>query len=66
MGKLNKAALSALLVISIGVISHFDAEDSDNQHDLYCSMVATWHAQAKVGVPATDRVGWPPFNGECK
>jgi hypothetical protein len=66
MSTLNKAALAALLVALIGVVGHFDAEDADAQHDNYCSMVATWNAQAKAGVPANDRAGWPPYDGECK
>lgn len=66
MTTLNKAALAAILAVLIGVVGHFDAEDSDAQHDHYCSMVATWHAEAKAGVPATNRTGWPPYDGECK
>lgn len=66
MSALNKAALAALLVVLIGVVGHFDAEDSAAQHDHYCSMVATWHAEATKGVPANDRAGWPPYDGECK
>jgi hypothetical protein len=66
MSTLNKAALAALLVVLIGVVGHFDAEDADVQHANYCSMVDTWHAQAKAGVPANDRTGWPPYDGECK
>jgi len=66
MGALNKAALAALLVVLIGVVGHFDAEDTDAQHANYCSMVGTWHAEAAKGVPANDRTGWPPYDGECK
>ena len=66
MSTLNKAALAALLVIMIEVVGHFDVEDADAQHSNYCSMVATWHAEVAKGVPANDRTGWPPYNGECK
>lgn len=66
MSTLTKAALAALLVVLIGVVGYFDAEDAEAQHDHYCSMVATWHAEAKSGIPANDRTGWPPYNGECK
>lgn len=66
MSALNKAALAALLVVLIGVAGHFDVEDADTQHANYCSMVATWHAEAAKGVPANDRAGWPPYDGECK
>jgi len=66
MSALNKAALAALLVVLIGVVGHFDAEDSDAQHDHYCSMVATWHAEAVKGVQPNNRAGWPPYDGECK
>jgi hypothetical protein len=66
MTTLNKAALAALLAILVGVVGHFDAEDADAQQANYCSMVATWHAQAKAGVPANDSTGWPPYDGECK
>jgi hypothetical protein len=64
MSTLTKAALAAALII-VGVVGHFDAEDVDAQHDLYCSMVATWKAEAARGVPAKDRTGWPPYDGEC-
>jgi hypothetical protein len=66
MTTLNKAALAALLVILIGVVGHFDAEDTDAQYANYCSMVATWHSEAAKGVPANNRTGWPPYDGECK
>jgi len=66
MSTLTKAALVAALAILFGIVGHFDAEDVDAQHDQYCSMVATWHAEAKAGVPANDRTGWPPYDGECK
>lgn len=66
MSTLNKAALAALLVVLIGVLGHFDAEDADAQHANYCSMVATWHAEAAKGVHPNDRAGWPPYDGECK
>jgi hypothetical protein len=65
MATLNKAALAALLVL-VGVVGHFDAEDANTQHTNYCSMVATWHTEAKAGVPTNDRTGWPPYDGECK
>jgi hypothetical protein len=66
MSTLTKAALAALLVVLIGVVGHFDAENTDAQHEHYCSMVATWHAEAKAGVTANNRTGWPPYDGECK
>lgn len=66
MSTLNKAALAALLVVLIGVVGHFDAEDTDAQHANYCSMVATWHSEATKGIPPNDRTGWPPYDGECK
>lgn len=66
MGALNKAALAAALLILVGVVGHFDELDAEAQHDYYCSMVATWKAEAKAGVPANDRTGWPPYDGECK
>ncbi len=65
MGALNKAALAAALLILVGVAGHFDELDAEAQHDYYCSMVATWHAEAAKGVPANDRTGWPPYDGEC-
>lgn len=66
MTSLGKAALVAALLILVGTLGHFDAQDADDQHDLYCSMVATWKAEAKAGVPVNDRTGWPPYDGECK
>jgi len=66
MSLLEKIALAAAFTILVGVVGHFDAEDADAQHDQYCSMVATWKAEAKSGVPASDRAGWPPYDGECK
>lgn len=66
MTTLSKAALAAALLILVGVVGHFDAEDADAQHENYCAMVATWKAEAKAGVPANDRAGWPPYDGECK
>lgn len=66
MTTLGKVALAAALIVLFGVVGHFDAEDADAQHDHYCSMVATWHAEAKLGVPANNRTGWPPYDGECK
>lgn len=66
MSTLTKAALVAALAVLFGIVGHFDAQDADDQHNLYCSMVATWKAEAKAGVPANDRAGWPPYDGECK
>ena len=66
MTALTKAALAATFIILLGVVGHFDAEDADAQHENYCVMVATWHAEAKAGVPAKNRTGWPPYDGECK
>ena len=66
MSTLRKVALAIALVILIGVVGYFDAEDADIEHDQYCSMVATWHAEAAKGVPTKDRTGWPPYDGECK
>lgn len=66
MTTLGKAALAAAFMILVGVLGHFDAEDADAQHENYCSMVATWKAEARAGVPANDRAGWPPYDGECK
>jgi hypothetical protein len=65
MRALDKAALAAALVVLAGIVGHFDAEDVDAQHDFYCSMVATWKTEAARGVPANDRTGWPPYDGEC-
>jgi len=66
MEALTKAALAAALIILVGALGHFDAQDADDQHNLYCSMVDIWKAEAKAGVPSNDRAGWPPYNGECK
>lgn len=66
MMRLEMIALAAALFIVAGVIGHFDAADEAAQHEHYCEMVATWHAEAKAGVPANDRTGWPPYDGECK
>jgi hypothetical protein len=66
MTSLGKAALAVAFLILVGALGHFDAQDADEQHSLYCSMVATWKAEAKAGVPANDRTGWPPYDGECK
>lgn len=66
MTTLGKIALAAALIILVGVVGHFDELDAEAQHDHYCDMVATWHAEAKLGVPANDRTGWPPYDGECK
>jgi hypothetical protein len=65
MSTLTKAALAATLIILAGIVGHFDAEDADAQHDLYCSMTATWKAEATQGVPINNRTGWPPYDGEC-
>ena len=66
MTSLGKIALVAALIILAGVVGHFDELDAETQHDHYCSMVATWNAEAAKGVPANDRTGWPPYDGECK
>ena len=65
MSTLTKAALAAAPIILAGIVGHFDAEDADTQHDLYCSMTATWKTEAARGVPANNRTGWPPYDGEC-
>ena len=66
MTSLGKIALAAAIIILVGVVGHFDELDAEAQQDHYCSMVATWKAEAKAGVPANDRTGWPPYDGECK
>lgn len=66
MTTLGKAALAAAFLILVGLLGHFDAQDADDQHNLYCSMATTWKAEARAGVPANDRAGWPPYDGECK
>lgn len=65
MSTLHKAALAAAFLILLGILGNLDAQDADDQHDLYCDMVATWHAEAEAGVPANNRTGWPPYDGEC-
>lgn len=66
MTSLGKIALTAALIILVGIVGHFDELDAEAQHSQYCDMVATWHAEAAKGVPANDRTGWPPYDGECK
>jgi hypothetical protein len=66
MANLKMFALAAMLFVVVGVVGCFDAEDAAAQHEHYCSMVATWEAEAKAGVPPNDRTGWPPYDGECK
>lgn len=54
------------LIFAFGLAGRFDAEDARVQRDHYCEMVALWKAEAERGVPANDRAGWPPFDGECQ
>ena len=59
------AVLLALLGL-FGLAGAMDYEDQQAERGNYCEMVAVWKADAARGIPANDRAGWPPFDGECK
>jgi len=54
------------IIIAMGIVGNMDAQEEERQIEHYCEMVAIWKADAARGVPANDRAGWPPFDGECK
>nr|DAQ54382.1 MAG TPA: hypothetical protein [Caudoviricetes sp.] len=54
------------LILAVGYVGQDDYEESIRQEQQYCEMVAVWKADAARGIPANDRAGWPPFDGECK
>ena len=53
-------ALVAILVL-MGFVGSFDAEEEARQQEEYCSMVKLWKE-------SKGRAGWPAYNGEgaCK
>lgn len=53
-------ALLAVLLL-MGIVGHFDAEDEQLQQDNYCEMVKLWKE-------SHGKAGWPAYNGEavCK
>jgi hypothetical protein len=59
---MRKLLLIALLAVSVTGCK----DEPDPQEQQYCAMVSLWQEQAVMGVPADERIGWPPFNGECK
>jgi hypothetical protein len=59
---MRKLLLIALLTASVTGCK----DEPDPQEQQYCAMVSLWQEQAVMGVPADERNGWPPFNGDCK
>lgn len=52
------------LLLALGIwAGTIDAQDAENSHREYCSMVALWDADAAQGVAPEQRAGWPPFDG---
>jgi hypothetical protein len=49
------------ILLAMGVVGHFDAEDAQLQQDNYCEMVKLWKQ-------SNGKSGWPAYNGEavCK
>ena len=66
MPRWQAIGIGLLIIVAFGIVGHFDAEDEQAQYERYCEMVALWKADAARGIPANDRAGWPPFDGECK
>lgn len=54
-----------LFLLMFGIVGHFDREDAEREHALYCEMISIWQADKDRGVPAHERAGWPPYNGPC-
>ena len=64
MPRWQAIGIGLLIIVAFGIVGHFDAQEEQAQHEHYCEMVAIWKADAARGVPANDRAGWPPFDGE--
>lgn len=61
-------ALAAIAGAIFGwaVISTADAQDAENEHRIYCEMVALWKEDAAMNVEPAQRRGWPDFEKrEC-
>lgn len=43
-----------------------DSVDAIMDQSFYCAMVQYWEMDAAKGIPPEERIGWPPFRGECK
>lgn len=55
---------AALILLALGIVGSFDAEEEQRQAEEYCEMVKAWNEDRARGVPEHDRAGWPPFEGE--
>ena len=55
-----------VVVLLFSFAGCMDYEDETTTHEIYCEMVDRWNEGATRGIPERDRVGWAPYNGECK
>lgn len=58
-------AVFCLLLLAIGIVGNMDHQAEIEDRALYCEMVSIWNADQARGIPAADRAGWPPFDGQC-
>lgn len=57
--------LFLVFLLAIGIVGAMDKEAEQMQDEHYCEMVTIWNADKASGIPAADRNGWPPFEGQC-
>lgn len=61
-------ALAAIAGAIFGwaMVSTADAQDAENEHRVYCEMIALWKADAAMNVEPAQRRGWPDYEKrEC-
>ena len=60
-GPIKAVGIIVGIALALGIVGHFDYEAAEADNDHYCDMVQLWKADAKAGIPANERRGWPPF-----
>lgn len=63
--KIVSANLFLLIFLLISTSLAYDHETEVNDRLIYCDMVKIWSMQKESGIPENERIGWPPYDGNC-
>ena len=60
-------AITVALVGAIILAASIDREAIVESDAIYCEMTAIWALDSELGIPPSERHGWPPYNSaiEC-
>lgn len=60
------ALVFLLAIVGMLVLNKMEFNDQVSQHEFHCKAVKLWLDDAKYGVPAEQRSGWPDYNNSCE